>query len=375
MGLFEKDNLRARVSNDAKRLIEKSLSAPDDVSETDRKKLDQLVQLVEIRDRFRAPMEHWTTLAILALSLIAVSLLIALRLERTKIELDVTVSEFEFTSAPQNDQVLTEAFNVTDITISGINQLTMPTLAEHSLETIPINTLEIKPLSVNCQNGLLSVGTLFMPGETQTTIKFLEKSGGYSFRFKNRPVDVKLSARGPIELRPLGGESRWIAYPIPTQLKVMSSSNDISLAISFSDKPAQKLNPRIEVTNLSFLSIEQYATPESTKSWKQSTLQEVLIYFDDLKGKKVSLRHGEQIRLDRAEGAIADLQLGPKNISFKFYGIVSGLKYGPQENPNDLMPTWLEYLQSNHILVLIWGSTASLFGLLFSIFRWIRGNR
>ena len=374
MNLFGRDDLRSKIKKNADRLIEKSLATSDKINETDRKKLDQLIRLAEIRDQFRSSIELWATLSILIVSLISVSLLMALRLEQTQIELDLTVSGFNFTSAPQTSQVLSEGFNVTDISISGINQLTLPAVTGQGPENIQISTLEILPLSTAHEHGVLTVGTLLLPGETQVSIKYLEKSGDYSIRFQDSPIDIILTVMGSIELRYKDSPNRQVSYNSPKQINVKHSSTDIKLDIDFFDKLAPSFNP-IKVTNLSFISVEQYENPDGdTITWKQGTLMEGSIYFADLKGKKMTLRHGEQLRVDKAEGSIAPIKLRHNDLSFKFYGKVSGLRTGPQDHYIDLMPTWLENLKSNHFFSLFWGTATSLFCLIFSIFKWFRKN-
>jgi hypothetical protein len=304
--------------------------------------------------------------------------------------MDLTVSSCTFTSPPQTNQVLVEGFNVADIELWSIHQVTLPADAEkgpetinsknlkiipmageteHVPETINDNASRIKPSQSYIQNGVLSIGTLFLKGGTRTTIKFLEKSGGYSFRFQNRPVDVKLSGRGPLEFH-MDSDNRKESYDFPKTLRVTPSSNDITLEIAFVDKVAPTFNSNIEVQNLSFFSIDQYASLE-TKVWEQSTIEEGAIYFADLNGKKVPLRNGEQIRMDRAEGSISSLKLSPKHLSLRFYGKVSGLRSGPENKFLDLMPTYLEYLKSNYFLQLLWGTTASVFGIFLLVFKWI----
>jgi hypothetical protein len=46
---------------------------------------------------------------------------------------------------------------------------------------------------------------------------------------------------------------------------------------------------------------------------------------------------------------------------------------GSADNPQNLMPTWLEWLKAQHGLSLLWGSTFYLFGLALTVSRWFKG--
>jgi hypothetical protein len=46
---------------------------------------------------------------------------------------------------------------------------------------------------------------------------------------------------------------------------------------------------------------------------------------------------------------------------------------GSLDNPQNLMPTWLEWLKAQHGLSLLWGSTFYLVGVLLTLSRWVKG--
>jgi hypothetical protein len=58
------------------------------------------------------------------------------------------------------------------------------------------------------------------------------------------------------------------------------------------------------------------------------------------------------------------------HIALRFYGQVSDLRIHWGEETINLMPTYLEWLRTQHGLYLLWGSALYLFGLLITIVRW-----
>ena len=369
--LFKKDDLKSRIAAKNDQLIKQSIAPPHKINESDLRELNLLVELNSNRNLYKQPIERWVGVVFLSISIIIASLLIAKHVNKTEIEMDLRLSGIGFTA--KSDQVLTEAFNVEKITISGLKQITLPAIAERSPETMPTHQIEIRSLAENSKKGVLSIGTILLPAGIKTKMKMSKRPNRCSFRFQHAPINLIISARGSIEYR-LDGKKRQETYKSPKRLKITPESNDITLDIAFPDSQIPKLYP-IEVNGLFFSSIEQYPPADEEKDmmiWKQWTIQDGSIYFLDLAGKRMSLRRSEQIRIDETEGKIESLAIGSKEISFSFKGDVSGLKTGSEQNPQNLMPTLLEHLKSNYFLALLWGATGGIFGFFLCIFRWFK---
>lgn len=372
MNPIGQDKLKPLLKIEVDKIIQKSLISGDEVTETEFNKIEKMARIIEIRDLFSPPHKRWPLLTMLGVILLIVSMLMYFRLEKTEIELDLTVSEFQFKSSEKSEQIFTEGFNVLKIDIKGLSKLQLPRSGKQLSAEIRNNNIRIVPLKENGRQGKVTLATLVLPPKTSVTVKFTGNPDDYLFIFKGAPIDLKITAWGPIEVRPLNSSRRKFHYKTPRSLNIIHAANEIHLNVIFRDTSKHKFCQKIDVKSLSFSSIEHHSDFKRTLFRQISTISKGTLFYKALKGEKVSLRQGEPIQFQKAEGLIREFKLSPEQISLKFHGKVSGMCTGTEENPIDLMPTWLEYLRANHILALIWGTTISLFGLIVGILRWLR---
>jgi hypothetical protein len=76
-----------------------------------------------------------------------------------------------------------------------------------------------------------------------------------------------------------------------------------------------------------------------------------------------------------APGRLWRIAVGPEAIALEAEATVSRLSTGTAAYRLDLMPRWLEWLQSRQELLLFWGAFGSLFGLAYTVLLWWRGTR
>lgn len=76
-----------------------------------------------------------------------------------------------------------------------------------------------------------------------------------------------------------------------------------------------------------------------------------------------------------ARARILRLAVGDDAIALQAAATVNRLSTGTATYRQDLMPRWLEWLQTRQELLLFWGAFGSLFGLTYTVLLWWRGTR
>lgn len=76
-----------------------------------------------------------------------------------------------------------------------------------------------------------------------------------------------------------------------------------------------------------------------------------------------------------ARARIVRLAVGADAIGLQATATVDRLSTGTSTYRQDLMPRWLEWLQTRQELLLFWGAFGSLFGLTYTVLLWWRGTR
>jgi hypothetical protein len=76
-----------------------------------------------------------------------------------------------------------------------------------------------------------------------------------------------------------------------------------------------------------------------------------------------------------APARIMGVAVGADAIALQAGATVDRLSIGTATNRQDLMPRWLEWLQTRQELLLFWGAFGSLFGLAYTVLLWWRANR
>jgi hypothetical protein len=76
-----------------------------------------------------------------------------------------------------------------------------------------------------------------------------------------------------------------------------------------------------------------------------------------------------------ARARILRLAVGDDAIALQAAATVDRLSTGTATYRQDLMPRWLEWLQTRQELLLFWGAFGSLFGLTYTVLLWWRGTR
>jgi hypothetical protein len=371
MGITVPKKSKRSLVKEIEDLTRSSLSSGDPPSEKVMSRLERMARLLEIHELFRPPPKRWPVIAILVSILLIVTSLLYFRLGRTEIELDLNVGEISFKLLGKNEQIITDAFEISEIDISGLDEIRLPS-GFQSNQTVQNSTVQIVSSVRQEGRGKLTLASLILPAETTVTIKHGDIPNEFLFIFKGQPVGVNITAQGLGQFSVLNDLPREYEFTTPKVFRFNSGHDGLRLHLLFTDATKLRFYSRIDVQSLTFSSIEHFADVGRTLYREVSSVKDGTLYYEALKGQRTTLRAGEPIHFNQSEGFIRELRLYADRISLKFHGHVRGMVTGTIENPINLMPTWLEYLRANHSLAILWGSVVSIFSLVLVVLRWLR---
>jgi hypothetical protein len=182
--------------------------------------------------------------------------------------------------------------------------------------------------------------------------------------------DINVGVHGPVRLSAAGGDP--IDFETPRGIRLEATKGVVDLDLTFRDVSASGVIPQIPIQKLTFARVADHSD-DVVVTRRLSTIESGTLYFESLNGEQRKLRAGEALRFREARGEIRALRLGSDHLTLNFQGRVRGMVTGSADNPQNLMPTWLEWLKAQHGLSLLWGSTFYLFGLALTVSRWFRG--
>jgi hypothetical protein len=372
----ERNQLRNLLQNNAKDLQNEVLSSGGAVPAEKLEALRRLSDLVGICDNAERnpPRSRWPLIAVFGCTLLIVSILLFTGPGSTEIEMNLRLDQVGFVLPVR--QVLSEQLSRASLGVTGVSQVELPR-AERSEARTLVSGRDFDSsvaLTVTGERPLLgevALPDLILPA--QTKVSFRKSEGPNHFRLTIPTAGLNLSAavNGPVNVSPIAGGQAQLNFRSPKSVIFTSQSQEVNLDLTFRVLP-QKISPMpLTVQDLNLLRIEDRRGIEGLPVRRVSTILSGTIIFEELNGKKVSLRPGEVIEMESSKGEIVSLEF-KDDIAVQFHGRVRGITSGPADIHQNLMPTWLEWLKARQGLSLFWGSAIYLFGLVVAIRRWLR---
>lgn len=334
--------------------------------------LNRLARLVEVRDKTSpapAPPPRWRIAAILAATLVLVSLLLFLRVRETQVEMQLVVSEVGFVLA--RPQVVMGIVNLAELGATGLRgmQLADPELSVWSAES----SEDQKAVRLTAlESGTLTLDPLHLAAAVDVRIDGDRSPAGCRIVIRGAPTVLRATAHGPIQVDLVGAGTRTAAFGIPRSLQLETDAGQVTLDLLFAKGSSAAFSPQLSIHKLTLSRIDEFQAPEGTTAQTVSTILSGTVYLESLNGESRPLRARELLRFDDIRGVIRTLELEDGRIALAFRGTVRGMRSGWGEHPANLMPTWLAWLRARHSLSLLWGTTLYLFGLIGAILRWWR---
>jgi hypothetical protein len=374
MSSESKDQLAELLKQRAKDAEVRAIQSGGTIPPEEYKALRRLARLAEIRSKAEpAPKKiSRITIAVFCLTLAIVSVLFFARVSMTEIELDVALSQLGF-RLPQQ-QVLTDATKLPGLGVSGLAELRLPRAGSHNAQTI--STADTSGTAVQLSSadgqrkGELTLDALNVPTATQVWLRPTEVPQQWRLSLHGPDLILQAEVEGSILVALAGDPSEKFEFTSPQPVVMRGGRNDIDLDLEFpADLKTYSFSPQDVAESLSFTRVDEHSDPEHTLVRRVSTILSGSLFFEELAGRELHLRAGEGLRFQSSHGEIRTLELRDGHIALTFHGEVRGMTTGAGENRRSLMPTYLEWLSSQHGLSLLWCTTLYLFGLVMGVLR------
>jgi hypothetical protein len=223
--------------------------------------------------------------------------------------------------------------------------------------------------------GTITLTALLLPTGTKVWISHTGVPDQYRISLeipeKSR-LNLQVSIAGMLQVTFPGAQAEQVMYKIPRRIQMQAVSNLVDLDLTLPEGAWASLAPHLPVQDLAFVRIDQFVDTTGTYIRQVSTIQSGMLYFTELNSREYPLRIGEGLQFEQSGGQMRDLTMEDGQLALKFHGNVHGMTTGWEESPENLMPSWLEWLSARHGLTLLWGTTLYIFGVALGVLRWWR---
>jgi hypothetical protein len=312
--------------------------------------------------------------ALLGATLLAVSVLLFARVGETAVELEVQATQVSFELADK--QILWERVALERLGASGLTRIELPDLARGDADIVDGGdesgqAIGVVAVADGGRQGSVGLTHIVPAAGTHVTLGRTDLPREYRLTLVNPHLDLDVGVHGPVLVSAVGPQP--VDFLNPRAIRLEAASGAVDLDMTFRDLAHSGVIPQISVATLSVARVADHPDDVSVTR-RLSTIASGTLFFESLNGQPRTLRAGEALRFRAARGEIRALRLGSDHLTLNFQGRVRGMETGPFDNPQNLMPTWLDWLRAQHGLSLLWGSTFYLFGVALTVARWVRGT-
>jgi hypothetical protein len=365
------DELRRLVRARSLALSESALQSGGLVPADAVQELDRLVKLIDLRTKVEpapAQQRSWYIAALLVTTLLVVSVLLFARVRETAIELEVKASEVAFSLPVQ--QVLLERVEVSHLGAAGLSAIDLSDVADspdaRNSGEAGDQQIEIAAIEDGKRRGSVVLKEIAPPSGTEIGFGRGDAPGQYRLRLATSRMGLSVAVHGPVQLR-----RQRVDFASPRSVELEAGAGTVDLDLTFRDAKRTRIVPQIRIDKLSLIHVSDRSRDLSSVR-ALSTILSGTLYFESLNGVSRGLRAGEILRLEQPRGEIRSLRLDDDVLVLDFQGRVRGITGGSDDNRQNLMPTWLDWLRAQHGLSLLWGTTFYLFGLALAALRWFK---
>jgi|GEM_PF-3020434 len=288
-------------------------------------------------------------------------------LSTTKISMELSVSEMNFTLPQQ--QVLTNIMKLSSIGASGLENVMVPDVNTQS-DSGREGSSSAVLLSIDTTNshtGTITLDALPLPAGMRIGIRHTDVTGEYRFFFQGKPIDLPVQVNGHVNMILPPNPPEFLNFTSPGLIKMQSGKEGVDLDLNLQSPTSRIFPGEIAADSISLLRIDENHDDENSTVRTVSTILSGTIYF--MGGKKQVLVPGQKIQFTKSHGTINSLELFDDHIAIHFVGTVSGLASGESNNRTNLMPTYLEWLNSRVSLYLLVVVVLVVSGIIFGLRR------
>ena len=370
------DPLRATFESWVKRLENQSIEKQQALSSEDVEKVERLASLIANRDNVLAShkaLSRWPAVAAVAGTLLILSFLLFLEPRETEVELVVVTDDLNFVSS--DAQRLAGVQQLASFGMTGAEEVRIPlqrgdTSKKMSGSRPQALKLQHSGLGDDRAAGTISLDDVGLLKDTRVRIRTGGQSGKYSVDFDGDQVKVTSVVSGTLVLAMPPKRAEELNFGVGKRLEASGSAISLDLE-SMSSNDHHTHAKQFQVTGFSLLRTEEYTVGGDAHARQVSTIKSGRIYLEEIGGRTVDLRSGQQLRFDSSRGRIRELTVRDDEIYVAFHGWVQGMSTGTVDSPRSLMPSWLEWIQSRRPVVLLWVATIYVSGLALAVVRWL----
>ena len=372
--------------------------------------IQRLTQLLAAYEQTRPPRPRrvWPVVGLLLATAAAVSALLFLRVTTTEVTLALDLSSLGFrvgnAPEPGGGRIdLLSRVNSDQMTIDGADGV--------ELEDVPIAGAGDFRLRA-AGSGALSLRPLEVPVGTWVRVDRPDPAGALTLELVHPDAELELALTLPPDVEILPGDSglaRGFDPALGAQRVVLRASPDggecarlrlrwpaaAEVAAANGAGDPAPFRGALPVDALLFTDIEGGAQRTGF-----STVLGGALYLEAVAGREVEIRRDQLLEvglgpagddppdggarcaaasapkpLATAPALIRRIGVGSEAIALEARATVDRLSTGTASYREDLMPRWLEWLQTRQELLLFWGAFGSLFGLAYTVLLWWRGTR
>lgn len=365
-------DLLSRLSSEA---TAKALHSQGELSSEDIDSLERLNRLINIRNATKSSKGKARPIVLaLCITLIVTSTLIFGRLDETEIELDVTLSEISFQTVQQ--QLVSNAINLSSMGISGLARVEAPRLDPKVSGSLfgseePISALRLS-VDSDLGEGYVTLDDIVLPVDSRVSLRGTKVRNQYRVSLTGCSKVLRANLTGPIQVNAPGRPSERFETEAPLSFHFHCEPKGTDLDLSFRGVQPDLFSPQLAIGSLNLYRVDQLINSDFTSVRRVSTVIQGDLYLEELNGMRRELRAGDGLQFEQSRGILRTIQLQDNVIRVRFHGHVIGMSTGSGETRIDLMPSYLEWLRARHGLGLLWGTTMYLFTLVVGILRWWR---
>ena len=339
-------------------------------------RLDRLVKLNKSLTKSKTK-QSILLVCLVALTLLSASFLLFGHIEKTNIEMDLEVSDFAV-RFEKDWSMFSRPLSFEELSITGFTHIDVPVADQPEHNRIRSSVATVRGFIPDSTAGSLPDYTpgrisfeLNVPGGAEVGLSVTEDEGQSPVRLSLLDLhsDIQLSTYGAVEIQADGNTLKEV-YSYPRAIQFSAGKNEFGLTFQ-PDSHVEAINV-IPIDSLSVRRINRYWSDDLPAARLESTILGGTLLYADLENKEYNLRRGENLVFDRLSGIIRSVEQTERNsfvvrISATVEGMSSG---GP--NLINMMPTYLEWLESQRSIWLLWGSVIYVVGLLISIIRFFQ---
>ena len=281
---MNQDQLKKLLQDKAEALGEEALQKKGRLPDEQIEELEQLDKLLEIHKKLAPPKnrKRWPVALILGICLAIVSVLLFVRLPKTEIELNASLTDLHFVL--NEETLLSDNMPLQALGVSGLQSVQLPREAEQAAKSVKMSVTE--------DAGTIGLSDLLLPAGTKIDLHSdasEEAVNGYRLLLEipqNDTLELKVTVKGRVDIVLPGIRQEEKNYSSPKRIRLQPAGQQIALDLTLPEGKTQAF-ALLPVHNLRFSRIEEYIDNQKSLVRQIPTLLSGELFFIDLKGKNM----------------------------------------------------------------------------------------